>query len=303
MFRCICYAYTLNTYSFTIRYNGISHNPSHPRTSPARRARARVAVPGLLEPHWLREGTVCHAGAAPGRVVGTQVPPRTRGARPCCAPGAYRPGRTRLGRRAGWLPRWPRRAAGGPRACASGLPARRGAHPHAAEPGPRRAGCHAGPPRRQAAPRAMPSRVEAASAPLLGAAPAPGLCPRAPGRGGSAKAGRRARHAGWPSGRRAGYAGWLSRHRADWPPGLATARAASRQRRPPRRGPGGVDELGVMGRGWRGDTTLQAHECAPKGAGGRLKTTPPGTWAPWAVAAARRALRAGRFWGKMGRTL
>jgi hypothetical protein len=42
------------------------------------------------------------------------------------------------------------------------------------------------PPRWLAAPRAMPSLVEAASTPLLGATPAPGLCPRVPGQGGSA---------------------------------------------------------------------------------------------------------------------
>jgi hypothetical protein len=143
MIRCICYAYTLNTYSFTIRYDGISrgHNLSHPRTSPARRARARVAVSGLLEPRWPREGAVSHAGAAPGRAVGTQVMPRTRGARPCCAPGAIRLGRTRLGRRTGQRPRGlaASRHTGRaePRACASGLPARQGAHPHAVGPGPR----------------------------------------------------------------------------------------------------------------------------------------------------------------------
>jgi hypothetical protein len=69
MIRCICYAYTLNTYSFTIRYDGIScgHNPSHPRTSPARRARARAAAPGLLEPRWPSEDVASHAGAAPSR--------------------------------------------------------------------------------------------------------------------------------------------------------------------------------------------------------------------------------------------
>jgi hypothetical protein len=42
-----------------------------------------------------------HAGAATGRAVGTQVTPRMRGVRPCCAPGANRPGRTLLGRRVG----------------------------------------------------------------------------------------------------------------------------------------------------------------------------------------------------------
>jgi hypothetical protein len=79
----------LNTYSFTIQYDGIScgHNPSHPRTNPARRARARAAASGLLEPRWPSEGTASHAGAAPGRAVGTQATPRTRGAQPRCAPG------------------------------------------------------------------------------------------------------------------------------------------------------------------------------------------------------------------------
>jgi hypothetical protein len=47
---------------------------------------------------------VSHAGAAPGRAVGTQAAPRTRGARPCWAPGANRPGKTRLGRRASLRP-------------------------------------------------------------------------------------------------------------------------------------------------------------------------------------------------------
>jgi hypothetical protein len=71
--KCICYAYTLNTYSLTIQYDGIScgHNPSHPRTSPARHAKARAATPGLLEPRWSSEDAASHAGAAPGRVVGT----------------------------------------------------------------------------------------------------------------------------------------------------------------------------------------------------------------------------------------
>jgi hypothetical protein len=38
-----------------------------PRTSPARRARARAATPGLLEPRWPSKGTAIHAGAAPSR--------------------------------------------------------------------------------------------------------------------------------------------------------------------------------------------------------------------------------------------
>jgi hypothetical protein len=74
-----------------------------PRTSPVRRTRARVAAPGLLEPRWPSEGTAGHAGAAPGRAVGTQAAPRTRGARPRCAPGENRSGRPWLGRaRARW---------------------------------------------------------------------------------------------------------------------------------------------------------------------------------------------------------
>jgi hypothetical protein len=48
-----------------------------PRTSPARRARARVVVPGLLEPHWSREGAVSHAGAA---LAGRAGPPRRQAA-------------------------------------------------------------------------------------------------------------------------------------------------------------------------------------------------------------------------------
>jgi hypothetical protein len=58
-------------------------------------------VPGLLGPRWPRESAMSHAGAATGRAVGTQVTPRMRGVRPCCAPGANRPGRTLLGRRVG----------------------------------------------------------------------------------------------------------------------------------------------------------------------------------------------------------
>jgi hypothetical protein len=89
----------------SIRWDLVWPQSISPRTSPARRARARVPVSGLLEPRWPCEGTVSHVGAAPGRAVGTQVTPRTRGARPCCAPGANRPGRTRLGRHVGQRPR------------------------------------------------------------------------------------------------------------------------------------------------------------------------------------------------------
>jgi hypothetical protein len=92
--------------------------PPHPRTSPARHARARVAAPRLLKPRWPREGAASHAGAAPGRAVGTQATPSTRGARPRCAPGENQSGRPWLGharaRRAATQagrepPRWPPR--------------------------------------------------------------------------------------------------------------------------------------------------------------------------------------------------
>jgi hypothetical protein len=123
MIRCICYAYSLNTYSFIIRYDGISrgHSPSHPRTGPARRARARAAVPRLLEPRWSSDGAASYAVAAPGRAVSTQTTLRTRGGlghdahprrtaqRRGQAACVGRHGRRHFARHAGDTTGWPRR--------------------------------------------------------------------------------------------------------------------------------------------------------------------------------------------------
>jgi hypothetical protein len=57
----------------SIRWYPVWPQSISPQTSPARCARARVAVPGLLEPRWSREGAVSHVGAAlaaPGRRAG-----------------------------------------------------------------------------------------------------------------------------------------------------------------------------------------------------------------------------------------
>jgi hypothetical protein len=187
MIRCICYAYTMNTYSLTIRYDGISrsHNPSHPRTGPARRARARAAVPRLLEPRWSSEGTASYAVAALGRAVSTQAMLRTRGARPLCTLEENRPGRPRLGRvrarraatQAGHA--GPNRATPGP-SCTRRAPwpkalraACRGHRGLAAPRTPRAsasglvgAGCRAGPPRwGSRAGAACPRRARTGAAP------------------------------------------------------------------------------------------------------------------------------------------
>jgi hypothetical protein len=191
----------LNTYLFTIQYDGISrgHNSSHPRTGPARRARARAAMQMLLEPRWSSEGAASYAMAAPGRAVSTQATPRTRGARPLCTPEENRLGRPRLGRtrarraamqagRAGsnhatlgpsrtHRAPWPKAlhapcrghrgmtAPRTPRACASGLV---GVSRRAGLP---RRGAHAGAarPRRSRAGAARPSRGRARAGTALGA--------------------------------------------------------------------------------------------------------------------------------------
>ena len=179
MIRCICYAYTLNTYSFTIRYDGISHghNPSHPRTGPVRCARARAAVPRLLEPCWSSEGAASYVVAAPGRAVSTQATPHTRGARPLCTPKENRLGRPRLGRaephNAGAKPHAPCAMAEGTSRAMPGTPrAGRATNAASLRVGSSRAGRRAGPPcwgARAGAARPRRGRARAEAAPGAGA--------------------------------------------------------------------------------------------------------------------------------------
>jgi hypothetical protein len=187
---------------------------------------------------------------------------------PSCAPGPRVAAPGRLPRRPprarrGWAGRPPRAERRWGRATPGGLAAHRGRRERATLGGrelPRASGLagHRGP-RPHAAGATRPCRAG-----VPGCLPHRAPCPRARGRGGSAGAGCRS-------------------HRVGWPPGLVAASG----------GGGEADEQGVVGKGWRGEEVLRAREWAPKGVGGRLKTTPPDTWAPWAVAAAGAALRAG----------
>jgi hypothetical protein len=239
MIRCICYAYSLNTYSFIIRYDGISrgHSPSHPRTGPARRARARAAVPRLLEPRWSSDGAASYAVAAPGRAVSTQTTLRTRGGlghdahprrtaqRRGQAACVGRHGRRHFARHAGDTTGWPRR---GRREATCLVWLGRAATPgrHAGVPAPEphaRAGCALATALGHRAGRARgynrggwlghtTGHHALAAGPRRGHAPArrraEAACPRCrveatPARWESR---RSARTAGWPSGRRAGDA-------------------------------------------------------------------------------------------------